>query len=214
MNLLARFLRFFFHHLYHGLAFTYDFVAAVVSFGHWNDWTRAILPFVRGTRLLELGHGPGHLQRLFIEMGLLPAGLDESAPMGRLARARLDRAGQPVRLTRGVAQCLPFAAASFDCVVSTFPSEYIYDERTLAEVWRVLVAGGCLIVLPAVRPKNRILDWLFKVTGQSPAEALEMSKQKISAPFLHAGFETDVQILDVQSGMLMLVLATKREGRT
>ena len=207
MNLLTRFLHFFFRHLYHGLAFTYDFVAAAVSFGQWNEWTKAALPYVEGTRLLELGHGPGHLQRLFPNLGLFAVGLDESAQMGRLARAQLERASQPVRLTRGLAQYLPFPAASFDAIVSTFPAEYIYDAQTLMEVRRVLKRSGRLVVLPAAWPKNRFLGWLFKITGQSPTEVREIVKQKVAQPFLHAGFQTEVRTLDVKSGVLLLVIA-------
>ena len=61
MNLIQRFMRFFFHLLYHPFAFTYDLVAATVSFGDWKNWVYSILPFINGTRILELGHGPGHL---------------------------------------------------------------------------------------------------------------------------------------------------------
>lgn len=209
MNLIPRFLRFFFHHLYHGLAFTYDLVAATVSFGQWTEWTKATLPFIEGTRLLELGHGPGHLQRLFPEMGLLAVGLDESAQMGRLARARLIRNRAPVNLTRGLAQNLPFPPAAFDSIISTFPSEYIYDARTLAEVRRALRSRGRLIVLPAAWPSNRLLGWLFKVTGESPTAVAELIKDKMGQPFIRAGFETEVRTLEVKSGVLIIVIAEK-----
>ena len=62
MGLMTRFLRFFFRHFYHEFAWTYDFVAAVVSIGRWNQWIDSALPFVQGRRVLEIGHGPGHLQ--------------------------------------------------------------------------------------------------------------------------------------------------------
>ena len=207
--MITRFLRFFFHHLYHGLAFTYDLVAATVSFGHWNEWTRTVLPFIEGTRILEIGHGPGHVQRLLLDRGLVAAGLDESAQMGRLAKRRLRGARLPVRLTRGLAQFLPFPAETFDSLVSTFPSEYIFDERTLTEAYRVLKAGGRFVVLPAGWPKNPMLGWLYRITGESPAETREGVKQKWSQPFVRAGFETKARILEVQSGTLIILLAQK-----
>src|SRR5687767_6312726 len=40
--LMRRFMRVFFHLLYHPFAFTYDLVAAVVSFGQWKNWGRSI----------------------------------------------------------------------------------------------------------------------------------------------------------------------------
>ena len=209
MNLVSRFLRFFFHHLYHGLAFTYDLVAASVSFGRWNEWTQTVIPFIAGTRVLELGHGPGHLQCTLLDRGLDSAGLDESAQMGRLAKRRLRGARLPVRLTRGVAQRLPFPAETFDSLVSTFPSEYIFDERTLAEARRVLKRGGRFIVLPAGWPKNPFLGWLYRVTGESPGEAHEVVKQKWAEPFSRAGFETEARILEVQSGTLLIIITRK-----
>jgi len=84
-------LRFFFRLLYHQFAFTYDLVAATVSLGRWKDWVMSVLPFVQGTRILEIGHGPGHLQRALLERNLLAVGLDESTQMGQLARHNLTR---------------------------------------------------------------------------------------------------------------------------
>ncbi|MBV6396189.1 MAG: Ubiquinone/menaquinone biosynthesis C-methyltransferase UbiE [Anaerolineales bacterium] len=211
MDHLARFLRFFFHHLYHGLAFTYDLVAAAVSFGHWRDWIRAVIPFIEGKRVLELGHGPGHLQRFMLELGLDSAGLDESAQMGRLARRRMAGARLPVCLARGAAQRLPFPAGTFDSVVSTFPSEYIFDERTLREAHRVLKSSGRLIVLPAGWPKNPFLGWLYRATGESPGGTREAAQQNWMRPFYRAGFKTEARILEVQSGTLLILLARKPE---
>ncbi len=111
MNLIQRFMRVFFHLLYHPLAFTYDLVAATVSFGRWKDWVYSILPFIEGTRVLELGHGPGHLQRILLDRSLVAVAIDKSAPMGTLAKRRL---GSSHKLARALAQKIPFASQSFD----------------------------------------------------------------------------------------------------
>src|SRR5437667_8865497 len=65
------------------------------------------------------------------------------------ARDTLQRhkLGEKNWVLQGSAQRLPFTSASFDTVVSTFPSEYIYDPDTIAEVERVLRPGGRLIVV-------------------------------------------------------------------
>ncbi len=175
MNLIQRFMRVFFNLLYHPFAFTYDLVAATVSFGRWKDWVYGILPFIEGTRVLELGHGPGHLQRILLDRGLVAVAIDESAPMGTLAKRRL---GSSQKLARALAQKIPFASESFDSIVSTFPSEYIFDTQTLSEAHRVLRNSGRFIVLLAAWPRNPLLAWLFKVTGESPTDAHESINQR------------------------------------
>src|SRR5690349_17890774 len=143
MIFMRRFMRVFFYLLYHPFAFLYDLVAATVSFGRWKDWVMSILPFLHGTRILELGHGPGHLQHILVNRGLSSFGLDESPQMGRLAQRKL---GSDSRLSRGLAQSLPFTDHSFDTIVSTFPTDYIFHQQTLSEVHRCLSGGGRLIV--------------------------------------------------------------------
>ena len=210
MSLLARFLQFFFHHLYHGFAFAYDLVAAVVSFGQWIEWTKATLPFIEGTRVLELGHGPGHLQRILLDRGLDAFGLDESSQMSRLAHRRILQSGYAqTSLARGLGQALPFASGSFDSIVATFPAPYIAEARTLSEARRVLRNGGRFIVLIAAWPKSRILHWVYRVTSQSPAEGVAILKEKVEALLAHAGFKADAQIVEVKSTSLLMVVAEK-----
>ena len=186
----------------------------------------SVVPFIEGNRILEMGHGPGHLQRILLtirhslgqDRNLIAVGLDESAQMGRLAKRNLtsfSRSNDPhiaytqINLARGIAQQLPFPDEAFDTIVATFPSEYITDPRTLTEVKRCLSNGGRLIVLPAALPKNPVLDWLFKVTHQSPTEAVDVVKTRFREPFVEAGFTTEIKTLDVKSGLLFIVLANK-----
>jgi ubiquinone/menaquinone biosynthesis C-methylase UbiE len=216
------FLRFFFRLLYHQFAFTYDLVAATVSFNRWKNWVVCVIPFIEGNRVLEIGHGPGHLQRILRSGGRLAVGIDESAQMGRLAKRNLMRkvpaqtsmvsspssAYTQINLTRGVAQALPFPNAAFDTIVATFPTQYITDPHTLSEVKRCLADGGRFVVLPVAVPKNPFLDWLFRVTHQSPAEALDIVKANLKQPFVAAGFATELKTLDEKSGTLLVILAT------
>ncbi len=209
MNLIQRFMRAFFNLLYHPFAFTYDLVAATVSFGKWKDWVFSIIPFIEGTRILELGHGPGHLQRILLDRGLFAVAIDESAPMGTLAKRRL---GATQKLTRALAQQLPFTNNYFSTILATFPSEYIFDMQTLSEAHRVLRNRGRFIVLLAAWPKNPLLAWLFKVTGQSPSDAHESIKSKTNEFLARTEFnKLEVQIVEVKSGSLLVVIASKEE---
>ncbi len=208
MNLMRRFMRIFFQLLYHPFAFTYDLVAWVVSFGKWNDWVRSIYPLITGTDILELGHGPGHLQRFLLDRGLNPVAIDESTQMGSLTKRRLR--GKH-KLARGIAQTLPFATHSFDTVVATFPTDYIFDARTLAEVCRVLKSNGTLTVLPAAYPASRFLKWLYKVTGESPEELNKVLAERLAKPFEQAGFQTEIQTIEMKSSANLIVILAKKQ---
>ena len=226
-------LRFFFRLLYHPFAFAYDLVAASVSFGRWKDWTMEVVPFLSGTRILELGHGPGHLQRLLLSRGLTAVGVDESAQMGRLAKRRIieeqfrlsKKSGDEAlgtqriayaqnNLVRGLAQGLPFPTATFDTVVSTFPAEYIFDARTLTEAYRVLTPAGRFVILPGAvitgrGIRDRFLAWLFRFTGQTPSNLSEIIHERSKEPFANAGFQLQVHELSVKSSIVFIMIATK-----
>jgi ubiquinone/menaquinone biosynthesis C-methylase UbiE len=215
MRLISRFMRFFFHHFYHSFAWSYDFVAAVVSIGRWNDWIQAIIPFIQGTEILEIGPGPGYLQCLLRDKGLSVIGLDESMQMIRLAKNRLEKADyKTIRLARGLAQTLPFPDAKFDSVISTFPSEYISDSKMLSEIRRVLRDDGQFIVLPAAwivgrKFTDRAAAWLFQITGEAPKNIREVISSRFIGPLEQAGFKVKVHEQEIRSTIVMIVLATK-----
>ena len=221
-------LRFFFSLLYHQLAFTYDLVAATVSLGRWKDWVLSVIPFIHGDRVLEIGHGPGHLQRALLDRNLLAVGIDESAQMGRLAKRNLTRffplktntpsqqygAYTKVQLTRGVSQHLPFSSDAFDTIVATFPSEYIFDPKTLVEVQRVLTENGQFVILPGATIMGRgILDramaLLFRITGETPPNLAEILKERSKVPFAQTGFHVEIHELNIKSSLVFIMVAVK-----
>ena len=223
MNLLSLLLRLFFRLLYHPFAWTYGLVAWTVSLGRWRYWGESVIPFIEGNHILELGHGPGNLQCTLLDRqhdsgqpnSLLIVGLDESRQMGQLAKKHLSQHGyaQPC-IVRGLAQGLPFAAETFETVVATFPTEYIFEEQTLSEVKYVLRSGGRLVVLPVAWVTGHIaLDrfaaWLFRVTGQAPSDPVEIVCENLKEPFQRAGFRVIIEQLEVKSSLLLIVIAQK-----
>ena len=216
---LAPVYRKFFDLLYHEYAWTYDAVAGLVSLGQWQAWVESVLPYLRGPRILELGHGPGHLQRLLQERHLRVVGLDESPQMGRLAYRRLKGSGKNPLLVRGYAQSTPFPNNSFDQIVATFPSEYIYQEQTVREISRLLVPGGEFLLLPVAwisgkRPAQRLAAWLFQVTGQAPSpETARRILQEQDHPsltnFQKAGFQIEFLPIEHRASVALLIRMSK-----
>ncbi len=129
--------------------YLYRFASTVPFAGQWRTWQRQVLPRLRGHNVLELGCGLGDLLADMLAAGYACHAVEHSPQMVEAARETLRRRhlGSPGLVIQGSAQVLPFSDNSFDCVVSTFPSEYIYDPDTIAEIERVLRHGGRLIVI-------------------------------------------------------------------
>lgn len=207
-NFITRFLRFFFFLIYEPFAWSYEIVAWIVSLGRWNSWVTSTLPELPGPRVLELGHGPGHLQLALRQKGIRTFGIDRSAPMGRIASRRLRRAKVTPNLVRAKAEHLPFPFNAFDQLVATFPSEYIIQPATLSELKRLLANKGKLLILPVAwirskLPWDRFAAWLFHVTDQAPAW-----DTRFSDPLRKSGFVVDEKMVRIKDSEVMLITAT------
>ncbi len=207
-SLWRSFIRLFFHLLYHELAWTYDLVAWMVSFGQWKAWGRAAIPHVQGPRVLELAHGPGHLLVALTRTGFAPVGLDLSPQMGRLAHARLRRAYFFPGLVLARAQAMPFRSSSFNSVVSTFPAEFIIQAETLKEIARVMQDSGRTVVVPGVAFKRslpaRALEWLYTVTGQQ-----EPAPSRLADALAEAGLAIKFEREPMGMVDVLIAVATK-----
>ncbi len=201
--------RSFFYLLYHQFAWTYDLVAALVSLGRWRSWVSSVLPLLDG-RVLEIGFGPGHLQLSLNERGMAAYGIDESRQMAAQAHRRLHRNHYSANLARGFAQQLPFPKNSFDTVVATFPTEYIFQLQALREIRRVLAPGGSLVVAPTAwitgtGPLERLAAGLFTVTGQ--AGAIEATLPGMQARIRSGGFSVRHELVELKGSRVLLIIA-------
>jgi ubiquinone/menaquinone biosynthesis C-methylase UbiE len=223
-----RLVTFGFRLLYNEMAWSYDAVSWVVSLGQWRRWQLAALPHLHGRDVLEIAHGPGHLLLEMMRQGYRVTGLDLSPWMGRQARRRLRRAGLPAALVRGEAHRLPFAAASFDTVLSTFPTEFVIWPETLAAVYRALRPGGRFVIVPEARltgqgPVHTFLEWLYTITGQRRAPVPGTAAPQSGPPvlpdthpwreygrrFTAAGFEVQVVPVEQSNSRVTVVVAQK-----
>lgn len=205
------FLRFAFHHFYNTFAFTYDSVSAIVSRGHWREWTCAAIPHIVGKRVLEMPCGTGNLLLDLRAAGYITIGVDLSLAMLSLTQNKLQRAGLNAPLFRARAQALPFAAGSFDSITMTFPPEFVYDPKALAEMRRVLRGDGRLIWVDGGRLLpcdvwSRLLNSALVVVDGS---AMPISKFvcDVLAP---VGFAVSIDIVRDETSQVMVIVATKR----
>ena len=202
-------LRLTFKLLYHQFAWTYDWVAFIVSLGSWQDWITSVLPFLDGPRILEIGFGPGHLQVALNQKELSVYGLDESHQMVTMARKRLSNKGLGSNLIRGEAQTLPFADKCFHQVVMTFPAEFILSSNSLTEIHRILVNGGTAIILPLAwitgrKPLERLAAWVNHVTGESP----EWDEKSLE-PLKKIGFEVSWDMINFNASRILIIRMLK-----
>ncbi|MEN4012772.1 MAG: class I SAM-dependent methyltransferase [Chloroflexota bacterium] len=215
MDWLGYFLKRFFHLLYHQMAFLYNPVAWLVSLGRWRAWVFEAIPFLDKQPILELGFGPGHLQQQLVNRGCAVFGLDESQYMCQISTRQLRKSlapGYKFALSRGIAQNIPFAEQSFGTIVATFPSEYIFQDATINECWRVLAPGGKLVVLAGVNiggqsVAEKILRVLFQVTYQSIDR--HILKDSISVRYGKQGFKVDFHRVAHGNDQLWFLLAQK-----
>ncbi len=108
-----------------------------------------VVPAASG-RVLELGAGGGANIPFYDRARVSSVvGIDPSDELIARAQDRLPPEARGfIRIERGVAEALPFAAGSFDTVVTTFTLCSVADQaRALAEARRVLAPGGRLLFL-------------------------------------------------------------------
>lgn len=219
---MQAFMRFFFQQLYTTLAWTYDLVANVTSVGQWRIWQKTGLEHIPPGRVLEIGYGTGHMLSLLSEQGCDVFGIDPSPKMSQIASRRLQKHAFRAALVRAKAQALPFKANEFQSILSTFPSDYIFDPFTLKEAWRVLNAQGVLIIIPGVQKifgiksgEKRILalldefaSTLYRLTG----EAIDPDNKAVNEfmkQLYDSGFSADIQHVLQKRAIVYRIIAKK-----
>lgn len=137
----------------------------------WRDLAIRRLNVAADETVLEIGCGTGHaLIRLAEAAGTasVVVGVDLSAGMCRVARARIARSGlAQVFILQGDAAALPFRPGTFAAAFMSFTLELFSPELTrqvLAECRRVLGASGRLGVVALDRREyatvmTRLYDW-------------------------------------------------------
>lgn len=209
MNWWWGFVKWGFTQLYTRSAWAYDAVAWMVSRGRWQAWGEAARPRIKGTRVLEIGSGPGHLLATLAGEGYDVSAIDLSPQMVAMARRRLVRLGVPAGLVLGRAQALPWPDAFFDSVVMTFPASFAVEPVTLIEIRRVLRAGGRLVIVDGARLREdlygRLVNLGFRATHGGGGELSSVVKL-----YEQAGFAMTCEKQHWPDSSVRILLGVKR----
>lgn len=136
-----------------------------------------------GTKLLDVGCGPGHLVAAAARRGADADGCDLSAEMVAIARKNYpDR-----RFKQSDADKLDFTDGSYDALTMNFLLLHVADQhKTILEARRVLKSGGTLVFSiwlgPAASPGMRLMLEAVKTHGDMsvipPAQDIFMLTDK------------------------------------
>jgi demethylmenaquinone methyltransferase/2-methoxy-6-polyprenyl-1,4-benzoquinol methylase len=173
--------------LFGGLGTRYDTLSAALSLGQDPRWRRALVSALRpapGERVLDVATGTGMVAAELLARGCSVVGIDQSAEMLAVARARFagvtggggSRASgdaAPVRWIEAQAEALPFPDASFDALTFTYLLRYVDDPAaTMRELARV------------IRPGGRIASLEFGLPPWPPARAAWRLYTRVGLPVL------------------------------
>jgi SAM-dependent methyltransferase len=152
---------------WHDRASTYDLVIGAVT-ARVGEVLLDAVAAGPGTRLLDVGCGPGTITAAAADRGAHAVGVDLAAGMLALGRARHPH----LELLEADAESLPFPDDAFEALVGGFILNHLPAvETAVAEARRVLRPGGRMAVSVWDRPdRNRLLGELTAAVGDAGVE--------------------------------------------
>jgi len=154
--------------MFAGVARRYDLLNRLLSLRRDVAWRRELvgaLALAPPGRVLDCATGTGDVVLTLRQGGHV--GTDFCLDMLALARRKASQRGRAVAWVGGDALALPFRDASFAAVTVAFGvRNFANFEGGLAELRRVLVAGGVLAILEFQDPPWRAVRWVSRVWGR------------------------------------------------
>src|SRR5699024_6938809 len=149
--------------MFDGVAAGYDRTNDVLTMGIDRLWRRATFSAVGavgGERVLDLAAGTGTSSEAYADAGIEVVPCDFSAGMVAVGKQRRP----DLAFVVGDATALPFADNSFDAVTMSFGLRNVVEVRTaLAEMYRVTVPGGRVVVCEFSTPPNPVWRSLYGI---------------------------------------------------
>lgn len=156
--------------MFDGIARRYDLLNRLMSLGLDGRWRRLLVDVLElepGQRALDVATGTADVALEIVRRNktVTVAGIDPSERMLEVGRRKVDERGLAgrIKLDAGDAQALPYPDGSFDAVSISFGIRNVPDRpKGLAEMRRVLKAGGRLGILELAEPEGRVLGTLAR----------------------------------------------------
>ncbi len=155
--------------VFDSVASKYDLMNDVLSFGAhrlWKQYTIASSGVKAGDKVLDIAGGTGDLAMAFRkkvgDTGQVVLSDINAAMLGEGRRNVVDKGFAGIDCVQLNAQAIPFADNTFDCVSIAFGLRNVTDkDQALAEMYRVLKPGGCLLVLEFSKTDNELLSQAY-----------------------------------------------------
>lgn len=186
--------------------------------------TSALIPSLReaaeidsGSRVLDLGSGPGHVSRAFSEAGADVTGIDFSQQMVEHA----SRVNPGITFKQADAEKIPEGDGTFDAVVSNFVVHHLADPvRVFSEVARVLAPGGrfAFVVWGPVEEQSSIGAFFDAVAAHHDLAELPhgplfgVTDHEIFAPLVESGGLSDLGLTKHATAWKCATLSPILEG--
>ncbi len=151
---------------------------------------------LQGRPILDLGAGMGGFTVAVARAGARVTGLEYNAAYCPIISLRGRRYGFDLPVVQGAGEALPFPAESFVLVCAWDVLEHVQDPRqVLQEAWRVLQAGGALLLtainrrawrdphyhLPLINwLPRKWAEWLIRLLARGKERAAFRDRQALS----------------------------------
>ena len=145
--------------------------------------------------VLDLGCGAGHVSFAVAPRAKQVVAYDLSADMlAVVTRAAADRGFTNIATRQGVAERLPFADESFDCVLSRYSAHHWRDlDSGLREVVRVLKPNGVAGFVDSISPARPLLDTYQQAVEllRDPSHVRSYARAEWEAALVRAGLRPE-----------------------
>ena len=151
--------------LFSTIADRYDLITILLSFGLDRRWKARLAADADprpGDRALDLACGTGDISFEIAERGARVIGLDITARMIEIARAKRCIGRARVVFLVGDMMSLPFPDGRFDVATVGYGIRNVPTiDIALGEIYRVLTPGGRVLSLDFNRPPNRMIRAVY-----------------------------------------------------